>query len=301
MNTRLISLAALVATLTACSSVPDRNAELDKAQGRFNMADRDPQVFTLAAPELKQAKESLALAQQAFSAGDKLTTVNHLAYLASQRVTIAQETASSRAAQAITAGAGAERDQMRLAMRTNEADMAKRQLALSEQRNAQKTSELAQADATALRDQTRLQMKDARLNDLEAQLKEMNVKKTERGIVVTLGDVLFDSGKAQLMPDGSENMAKLAGIFRNNPQHTASIEGYTDNVGGANANYDLSSLRAKAVMNALISLGVSPQRLSTRAHGEENPASSNSTSAGRQMNRRVEIVFAPHSGDLSAK
>jgi outer membrane protein OmpA-like peptidoglycan-associated protein len=301
MNTRLISLFTLAATLAACSSVPERNSALDQARGRYNMAERDPQVITLAPAELKIANESLNLAQQAWTDRRNTATVDHLAYMANQRVVIAQETASSRAAQAITASAATERDRLVLAVRTNEANTAQQQLALSEQSNAQKTAELAQADAAALRDQARADRKDAKLSDLEAQLKDLNAKKTDRGMVVTLGDVLFDSGKAQLLPDGAGNMAKLADVFKRNPTRTASIEGYTDSIGSANANYELSSRRANAVKTALVGLGVPSERLSVRAHGEENPAASNATAAGRQMNRRVEIVFAPANADISVK
>ena len=85
-----------------------------------------------------------------------------------------------------------------LAARKNEIDAAQTALTQSQQLNAQKTAELAAADAAAQNDKARIERRDARLGDLEMQLKDLNAKKTERGMVVTLGDVLFDSGKAQL-------------------------------------------------------------------------------------------------------
>jgi outer membrane protein OmpA-like peptidoglycan-associated protein len=285
MNSKAISVAMLAATLAACSTTPDPNANLVQARTRFLSAQADPQVATLAPEELKRAGEALRLTEKTWSEGGKPATVDHLAYMTGQRVSLAQATAASLAAQAVTSGAAAERDKMRLAVRTNEADMAKQQLAASQQSNAQKTAELAAADAAARRD-------GYRMNDLEMQLRDMNAKKTDRGIVVTLGDVLFESGKSSLQAEGARNMAKLADVFKRNPQHKASIEGFTDSVGSADYNQDLSGRRASAVMSALVNLGVPANHLSMRAHGENMPVASNDTASGRQMNRRVEIVFA---------
>ena len=293
MHTRLFALVTLTAALAACSSLPDRNSALDQARINFNAAQSNPQVATLAPNELKSAGESLRAAEQTWTDGGKPATVDHLAYLSSQRVVIARDTASSRAAELVTTNAAAERDKLRLDVRTLEADRAQRQLAIAEQANAQKASELAAADAAAQRDQAQARRRDEQVIDLELQLKELNAKQTERGMVVTLGDVLFDSGKSQLLPGATVNMAKLAGFFSRNPQRTASIEGYTDSIGNGSANQALSQRRADAVMTALVQLGVRPDRLSTRAFGEEQPVASNDTVVGRQMNRRVEIVFAP--------
>ena len=294
MNTRTptFALLTLTAALAACSSVPERNAALEQARGSYNSAQADPQVARLAPDELKRAGEALRVADQARASGDSVASVDHLAYLTTQRVTIAQETASSKAAQAVTAGAAAERDKLRLAQRTNEADLAQQQLAQSQQSNARKSSELAVADATAQRDQ-------ARVSDLESQLKDLNAKKTERGMVVTLGDVLFDSGQSKLLVGSQPNMVKLAEVFKRNPQRRASIEGFTDSVGGAAMNMDLSQRRASAVMSALVDLGVPADHRTTKAFGAGQPVASNGTAAGRQLNRRVEIVFAPESGGLS--
>jgi outer membrane protein OmpA-like peptidoglycan-associated protein len=291
MTTRFLLLATVLASLAACASLPDRNSALEQARGRFNSASADPQVARLAPEELKNASESLRVADTSWREGASPGKVDHLAYMTVQRVTIAQDTANSRAAQAVTTGAAAERDKTRLTQRTNEADKAQQQLAVSEQSNAQKSAELA----------ARAEGRDARVRDLELQLQQLNAKKTDRGMVVTLGDVLFDSGQSKLLADGSRNMAKLADFFKRNPRNTASIEGYTDSVGGRSANLDLSDRRAHAVMAALVDLGVAADHLSIKAHGEDMPAASNDTAAGRQMNRRVEIVFAAPADEVSMR
>ena len=298
MNTRMIVLVPLAVLFAACTSIPERNVALDQARSAVDAAQHDPQVASLAPQELAEAAESLSLAERAATDHAATETVNHLAYMTLQRARIATDSASSKASQAVVAGAAAERDKLLLEARTNQAeaaeyaaDNAEKQLALSEQNNERKATELADADAAAMRN-------DARVSELEMQLKDLNAKQTDRGMVVTLGDVLFDTGRSQILASGSSNIAKLADFFKRNPERTALIEGYTDDVGAAGANFELSQQRANAVMTALIGLGVTADRLTTLAHGEDMPTADNATAAGRQMNRRVEIVIAPSSNDV---
>lgn len=282
MKIQTISLLAVAATMAACSSAPVRNDALEQARTRLETARANTQVASLASDELKAASDSMLVADAAAKKRDKKPNVEHLAYMASQRVAIAEETAASRSAQAVTASAAAERDKMRLALRTAEADAAQRNLAAAEQESARKSTELAMA----------AERNDARVSDLEAQLRDLNAKKTDRGMVVTLGDVLFDTGKSQLRPGSNTNLAKLAEFFKRNPERTATIEGYTDSVGSESYNLALSERRAGAVMDALLGMGVTTSQVSTRAYGADKPTADNGTAAGRQMNRRVEIVFA---------
>jgi outer membrane protein OmpA-like peptidoglycan-associated protein len=272
-------------------------------------------VATLAPEELKRASEALRVAEQAKANGDSPATVDHLAYLASQRVGIAQDTAASRAAEAVTAGAAAERDRMRLALRTQEVDAAQRQLASSQQANANTSQQLAssqQANANANQQlansqqsnaiqQAQLARRDMQVGDLQSQLRDLNARKTDRGIVVTLGDVLFATGKASLQGDSVRTMAKLADFFKRYPQRTAVIEGYTDSVGSDTSNQALSERRAQAVMAALVGQGVPATRLHSEGFGEARPAGSNDSADGRRMNRRVEVVFATEAGDAMLK
>jgi outer membrane protein OmpA-like peptidoglycan-associated protein len=295
----------MAAALAACSSVPAPNASLDRARTSFNQAQTDSQIAQLAPDELGRARESLRVAEKARTDGAESPTIDHLAYMTSQRVTIARETASSKAAQAVTAGAGAERDKLRLEARTNEANAATQQLAASKQSNASQAAELTAANAataaTVAAASVAAQRNQARVSDLQTQLSELNAKKTDRGMVVTLGDVLFASGKANLVGEGPANMVKIADFFRRNPQRSASIEGHTDSVGSASMNQGLSERRASSVKTALVDLGVPSDHLTTQAHGEDMPAATNSTAAGRQMNRRVEIVFAPQADDMPVR
>ena len=129
MNSRFLLLSTMTAVLAACSTAPVPNASLDRARSSFDQAQTNEQVAQLAPDELGRARESLRVAEKARIDGAETSTVDHLAYVASQRVAIANETAASKAAQAVTAGASVERDKLRLVTRTNEANVANQQLA----------------------------------------------------------------------------------------------------------------------------------------------------------------------------
>jgi len=298
MTPRFLLLATAAATLTACAGTPDANPALDQARAKYNAVQGEAQVRRHATEELAMAGTALQRTEKSHRDGDSATEVNHLAYLTTQRVAIAQETAAARTAQEVTASAAAERDRMRLELRTNEADTAQQQLAASQQSGARKSAELAQADRSAAEDQARLARSDARVGSLEQQLVDLNAKRTERGIVVTLGDLLFDSGRAQLQASSTRSMGQLADFMKRNPQRSAAVEGHTDSVGSASSNQDLSDRRAQAVVAALVDLGVGADRLTARGNGQGQPVAGNDTAAGRQMNRRVEVVFAPQAGDI---
>jgi outer membrane protein OmpA-like peptidoglycan-associated protein len=292
MNTRSFSTALLAAALAACNTMPDRNPALDQSRNHLQSAQQDTQVRTLAPDELQRAAESVALASRAQARGDRTADVDHLAYMADQRVTLAQETASARGSQALVASAGAERDKTRLAMRTREADTANAALAMSQQSGRRQQGELMDAQAQSTRGQ-------ARIDTLEAQLRQMGAKKTDRGMVVTLGGILFYTGQDRLLPAAQQDIRKLADFFKRNPTRSAVIEGNTDSVGGEDANHGLSQRRADAVAMALVQQGVSSDRLKTAANGEDSPVATNTTAAGRQMNRRVEVIFAPQADTVS--
>ncbi len=287
--------------LAACTSMPIQNGMLDQARSRLQAAQAEPHTVAMAADELARARETLRRGDQALANGQDTAQVTHLGYMALQQVAIAEETAASRNSQAVVAGAGAARDRMRLELRTREADMAQAQKATAEQAAAMTSAQLAQSQANTQAERDRVARRDAQVSDLESQLRDMNARQTDRGTVVTLGDVLFDTGAANLRPAGQRSMAQLADFMRRNPERHASIEGYTDSTGSTAANQALSDRRAQAVMSALVQQGVPGNQLTTQGFGEERPVAGNDTAGGRQMNRRVEVVFASLSGDTSRK
>jgi outer membrane protein OmpA-like peptidoglycan-associated protein len=141
----------------------------------------------------------------------------------------------------------------------------------------------------------------AQARDALTRFQALNAKRTERGLVITLDDALFDSDRAELPSGGLRDMAKLVEFFERHPTRTALIEGFTDSRGSKSANLDLSLRRAGALRHALIDQGVFAGRLETRGYGDAHPASTNSTAAGRRMNRRVEIVLSGDDGIVSAR
>ena len=129
----------------------------------------------------------------------------------------------------------------------------------------------------------------------------MEAKKTDRGMVVTLGDVLFDTNEAQLKSGGMRNVQKLADFFRQYPQRNVMIEGFTDSTGSDGHNQQLSDRRADSVRTALLGMGMDSQRITWRGYGESFPVAGNDTAAGRQMNRRVEVVVSDDNGKIAPR
>ncbi len=263
----------MVAALAGCSATPDRNARLDNARNSYRDAQSDPQVVNLAALELKEAGDALAKANAASNQRQDPASVDHLAYLAQRRVAIAQETAKRKGAEATVSQADAERDKIRLAARTEEADKSQRQVQDSEMR----------------------------VRQLESQLNELNAKPTERGLVITLGDVLFDTNRAQLKSGGVREVQKLADALKQHPQRTVFIEGFTDSTGSESRNQELSEQRAIAVRNTLLNMGIAGNRMTTSGYGKSFPVASNDTEAGRQLNRRVEIIISDETGSIRSR
>ena len=279
---RLFPLSLIaIAVLAACSTAPTQ--QLIEARSSYAAAQNDPQVVKFAEPELRQAGAQLNEAELSATNGDSEAQIDHLAYVAKQRVTIAQETARQKSAELSAAGAAAEREKMRLDARTAEADSATRAAAASSL--AAEASQRQADDA------------NAHSRQLEAQLKELDAKKTERGIVITLGDVLFDTNKSDLKAGGMRNVQKLADVLKEYPERNVLVEGFTDSTGSSEYNQDLSDRRARAVRTALQDTGVAGGRISNRGYGKTFPVADNATAEGRQLNRRVEIIV---SGDGKA-
>lgn len=132
--------------------------------------------------------------------------------------------------------------------------------------------------------------RERQVETLEQQLAELQAEETQRGMVITLGDILFDVDGTDLKPGGIQQLTRLADALRTDPDRNVVVEGHTDSTGSEAYNRDLSQRRAFAVEDFLISQGVDPRRIISRGYGQQYPVATNETSAGRQQNRRVEIV-----------
>ena len=120
----------------------------------------------------------------------------------------------------------------------------------------------------------------------------LETRETARGLIVNLSDVLFDTAQATLKPGAREKLAKVSGILVSHPDLKLEIEGHTDSVGSDSYNQGLSERRAESVRAYLVSQHIAPQSIATQGFGESRPVATNNTSAGRQQNRRVELVVS---------
>ena len=287
---------AVAVLLGACSSMPTNTTLLDQTHSDYRMAQASPNVNRYAPLELKQAGEALARADASANDKDKPAKVDELAYLAKQKIALTQQVANQKFAEAEVLRNGKEADQLRLQQRSNEADAAKAKAA-----EAQQAALMAQgdaADAQRKTDEARRVAQEAQTRNmqLEAQLADLAAKKTERGMVITLGDVLFGTDQARLTPEGLRTAQKLADVLQQNPQRKVLVEGFTDSTGSSAHNQELSDRRAAAVRTALAGMGIGSDRVATRGYGEAHPVAANDTAQNRQMNRRVEIVLSDETG-----
>ncbi len=293
------TILASAVMLAACSSTPTTTSMLDQARGDFVAANSNPAVSSYAPLEFKQASDALDAANAAAARRESLAEIDRLAYLAKQKIATAQQIASQKAAETDIANAGRQRDQLRLQARTAEADRAKMDAdrAKAEAERAKMDAQSAQAqanDATRAAQNAEAQTREAqaRAAQLEAQMADLQAKKSERGMIITIGDVLFATNQANLTPDGINTVRKLADVLNQNPNRTVLVEGFTDSTGTAAHNQDLSERRAAAVASALTGMGIGRERVAMRGYGESYPVAGNVSAGDKQLNRRVEIVLS---------
>ncbi|MBN2733197.1 MAG: DUF4398 and OmpA-like domain-containing protein [Balneolaceae bacterium] len=283
----------LVASLlfVGCAGTPDTNPMVQQAQTNYQQTESDTLVAKHAPVALKEAKEAVTQAQSALKSGKDEAVVNHKAYIAQQRIKIAEQTALLNAAQDEVERAETERQKVLIQARQAEAEAAERRAEMAQEEAEQKKAEAEAAKEAAMAAQQRAEELAERVNELEAEL-------TERGLVLTLGDVLFDVDEATLKPGGQRAVTELTGFLREYPERSVLIEGHTDNTGSDSYNQGLSEDRANTVRQALIANGIAPERIRSVGLGEQYPVASNNTSGGRQQNRRVEVIISDESGEI---
>jgi len=290
---------ALSVMFAACSTTPTTTSQLDQARGDFVAAQSNPSVASNAPLEFKAASDALDRANAAAAKKESLEEIDKLAYIAKQKIATAQEAAKAKQAESEVANAARQRDEIRLEARTVEANNAKaaadRARTAAEQAKMDADSARAQADAasSSARDEA------AKNAALQQQLADLQAKQTERGIIITLSDVLFQVDRAELSAEGMRTAQKVADVLMQEPQSVVQVEGFTDSTGTSSHNLDLSQRRAESVRNALIGLGVPSNKVGTRGYGEAYPVASNTDAGSRQLNRRVEIVLSQNGAPIA--
>jgi len=292
---RLTMIAALLAA--GCAVSPPATQRLEQARAAYRSAAADPAVRANAPAELQSAASALEDAERMAAEGQPSELVEHNAYLAEQRAQIAQRTAGTRSAEATIAAAGEERRRMQLEAREREAAALREQARVAQEARKEAESRAAVLEAERLDRQKESSASaglSAEVKRLETELADLRAKQTDRGWVLTLkNELLFDTGGSTLKPGGQRALDNLVQFLEKHPDRSIAIEGFTDSTGSKEQNQALSEKRAWAVKAALVARGIASNRIDARGYGPSFPIAGNDTPAGRQLNRRVEIVIDP--------
>lgn len=264
-------IVAVAGLLAACSSTPERIEELEVARAVVPQVEASPRAG-VAANNVSEARKSLDRANKLEDSGGKVADIQFEAQVASRNAQIANE--KILAAQA--------REEI-------EKGTAERQAVLVEAREAEARKRSNEA-----------QMAQQRATTLEQELAALKAKKTDRGMVLTLGDVLFDTGKATLKAGAYRTVDRVAQVLNEAQDRKVMIEGHTDSVGSEDLNQALSERRAAAVQTALLERGVRSDQIVAVGKGKSYPIASNEDAAGRQRNRRVEMVFTDSKSQVAS-
>lgn len=266
--------AAVTVILAACASTPKTIEELETARAVVPQVESSPRAG-VAAAQIAEARKALDRANRLADSGAKLDEIQFEASVAAKNAQIANE-------KILTAQAKEEIDK----------GTAQRQAVLLEARERENQRRAQQAQLSA----EDAELAKQRAASLEKELADLKGKQTDRGLVITLGDVLFDTGLSTLKPGAYATVDKLATALKDSPDRKVVIEGHTDSVGSDAYNQELSQRRAQAVQTALLERGVNSSQISAYGKGETFPVASNDNAAGRQQNRRVELVFENSKG-----
>ena len=295
----LLALAA-VAALSACAST-NRPAALEEANSIYaQLIGSD--ASTRAEAEMIRAREAINDAELAVTRKQNQQYVegmSHIALRSAQTAQAATQRAIATAAadslrtarlSRLVTLSQAQRDSLARAQALSEAEVA----ALRERNlliTAVAVEERNRADSLRLVAEQQAEQLNNALNQLRTLVVEItNLQQTSRGLVISLSDVLFDVDKATIKPGAERSLERIAAVLKQYPDHDIAVEGHTDASGSDEYNQNLSEQRAAAVLAQLVLGGIERERITSRGLGESTPVATNATAAGRQQNRRVEVV-----------
>jgi outer membrane protein OmpA-like peptidoglycan-associated protein len=270
-NEMLLAHEVIRLAVDAEQKARDRAFEAALARERSASSDRIAELRTAIAAAQSEAERNRLTAEKKALDAEIETRARHEAE---------QEAAEAarRAAEAEERAHAAEKERIAAEHAKLDAERAK-----SEAERGRVTAENQASEA-------RLERENARAELREAMARITAVRESARGLIVSLPNILFETDQARLKPEGREALAKISGVLMIAEGYTLSVEGHTDAVGSNEYNLDLSEKRATSVRDYLVSQGLSPANISVRGFGETQPIAANETAAGRQENRRVEIV-----------
>jgi len=297
-------------------------AQMDRTNKAYAEAKGNSNVDAYAPIQLQNAGRAVQEAQQAKEPDDMI----QLGYIAERKTQVAVTVANGKVAEremekaklekaqlltqkqamdaerakreAVTAQSDAERARMQATSETEKATVAKRQAEQAKQQAErakqeaeQAQQQAAQATLAARTEAEKAAMAKAEAEQLAKEVSDLKAKQTERGIVLTIGDVLFATGKANLSAQANASVTKLSEFLKNHPTRNVLIEGHTDSVGSDEYNQVLSGKRADSVKYELVNDGVEASRITTVGYGEKHPIASNDSAQGKAQNRRVDVVI----------
>jgi outer membrane protein OmpA-like peptidoglycan-associated protein len=269
----------------------------EQVRAKLTALQNDPMLANGAPVAIKDAEAAVREAERIEKKKDAALSA-HRVYIADRKVDTARALAETKYSETERLTLNEQAEKARLDSRTREADRAKtdamvaraesaeQKLAASAARNEADNALLA-ANASQMAANASAQQ----AAELQRQLELLQARPTDRGLVLTLGDTLFATGKAELKSGATANLDRITNFMNEYPKRTAAIEGFTDSMGSDDMNQSLSQRRADAVKNYLVGQGVASDRLSSSGRGENSPVADNGSAEGRQQNRRVEVVI----------
>jgi len=320
---RKLIAAAVLVSLAACTTAPKKDLALEQVRAQLEELKANTELAGYAPLALGEAERALRQAETATGNEDQRV---HLVYMADRRIQIARAMAQReqleaeyiglnkerndllvRASQMEAERARLEAEQARMMSEAQaedarrareEAEQAAQREAESQREAEQAQVEAEQAKALAASSVTAAQLarREAELaveqaNTLRRQLENLQLRQTESGVVVTLGDVLFETGQTELRDDAMSSLVEVVDLLQSEPDKRIRIEGHTDSTGNSDANLRISQQRADAVLKALVSLGVDAGRVTSVGMGQDFPIASNDSEDGRAQNRRVDVIL----------
>ena len=254
--------------------------QMDRAKKAYAEAKANPNVEAYAPLELQAAGNAVQEAEKAKEPEDIL----QMGYIAERKTQFAVTVADGKVAEREIDKLNVEKAEMNARIQTLEAERAK-------QEAGKAMSEAERARRTAAAEAERAAKAKAESDKLMKELANLKAQQTERGIVLTIGDVLFATGKADLSANANKSVATLAEFLMRNPNRNVLIEGHTDSVGKDDYNLALSRKRADSVKAKLVEDGIEAGRITAVGYGKTFPVASNDTKAGKAQNRRVDVVI----------
>lgn len=284
----------LAGILWGCAA-PKIHPTLQNVQAAYESARSDPNIEKNGAAALHEAKKSLDTA----AALNDDAEIEREAGRAERLIRIAEAQAAQKLAESRIEELTREKEALLLERsRRQEAqkDFQARQLAEEKAKAAERARLKAEkikkeAAEKAMAAEKLRQEAELATSNLPKELAELHAKQTDRGIVLSLGDFLFEPGKADLSPGALRAIQKVTDFLIRNPKRSVLIEGHTDSSGDDNDNLALSELRADVVRTALINDQIAPERIFIKGYGKNFPIANNDTPKGRRQNRRVEIII----------